>query len=213
MDAFSVLILDSQDIVRFALETLVRECPQLRLAGSAGTLAAGLDLIRRTTPDLVTTEMNLHDSNGLDTVRAIVRAQRPRGTLVIAAGDEALFGPQVLMLGAGGFLRKQCAHAQCLDASLAVAGGARWISAELNRHLVERALQPRARSRAPQGELTARELQVLEQLRTGTSTRAIAAALKISPRTVDLYRANMKRKLGLRTGAELVAFASQRMLH
>ena len=72
---------------------------------------------------------------------------------------------------------------------------------------------PPRNGHAPAGPdaLTVRELEVLEQLKSGKSTKLIAVALGLSARTVDLHRANIKRKLGLRTGAELIAYASQRL--
>lgn len=210
MAQYSVVIVDSHDIVRFALETLIAASPDLQLAGSAETLAAGLALIRRTTPDLVITDMNLRDSSGLDTVREVVAAQAPRRTLVVAANDEKLFGEPVLLLGAGGYLMKDSAQACVVPAALAVAAGERWTSPALARHLVNRAVQSRrAGADASSLPLTLREMDVLEHLKNGKSTKQIAAAMNISPRTVDLYRASIKKKLRLRTAAELIAFASR----
>lgn len=209
MPKYSVVVIDSHDIVRFALEALIAQSPELQLAASAATLAAGLDLIRQLSPKLVITDMNLRDSAGLDTVRQVLAAQAPRRTLVMAANDEKLFGEQVLMLGAGGYLMKDVAHAHVVPAAVTVAGGGRWTSAELAAYLVNRALHLRRGGEPSPIPLTAREMEVLALLKTGKSTKQIAATLGISPRTVDLYRAGIKKKLRLRTAAELVAFASR----
>lgn len=211
MPARSVLIIDSHDIVRFGLETLVLGCHGLGLIGSAPTLATGLRLIRDRRPDLVLTDMSLRDSQGLDTVRTVVSAQLPRHTIVITTQDELLYGEQVLAAGADGYVMKDAAQANVIPAALAVLGGQRWISPSLNAQLVNRLLQRRRPGEPPEAALTPRELQVLEQLKTGKTTKQIAAALGISARTVDLYRASIKKKLGLRTGAELIAFASQHL--
>jgi len=212
MTVRSVLIIDSHDIVRFGLETLVLGCRSLCLLGSADTLAAGLRLIRDRQPDLVITDMTLRDSQGLETVRAVVAAQQPRHTLVVSMHDELLYGEQVLGLGASGYVMKDTAQANVIGAALAVLEGQRWTSPALSAHIVKRVLQRRRQSSGPaEASLTVRELEVLEQLKTGKSTKQIAAALHISPRTVDLYRAQIKKKLGLRTGAELIAFASQHL--
>lgn len=212
----SVLLIDDHDIVRFGLETLVLSCPQLRLAGSAGTLAEGLGLLGQYRPDLVISDMNLPDSSGLNTVRTLVQAQRPRHTLIVSMQEESLYGPQVLALGAEGYLTKDSALAHVVEAALKVLAGEIWMSPRLNTILLNRRLRrhkdaegvrPADRERS----LTLRELQVLEQLSQGKSTKEIAAALGLSVRTVDLHRSHIKKKLGLRTGAELIAFASHRL--
>ena len=210
----SVLIIDDHDIVRFGLETLILSSPALELVGSAGTLARGLEMIAQRQPDLVLTDMARPDSNGLETVRAVVRAQAGRRTLVVSMQDEKLYGEHALALGADGYLMKDCAHINGITAALSVLSGRPWVSQELGARLMSRLARRRmpAPAAAPQPVLSVRELDVLELLRNGKSTKQIAAALRLSARTVDLHRANMKRKLGLRTGAELIAYASQKLV-
>ena len=191
MPVHSILIMDSQEIVRLGLEVLVMGCPGLRLVGSAASLAEGLRLIEEHRPDLVITEMALRDSVGLDTVRSVLRAQGDRCTIVVSAQDEMLYGEQVLSMGTHGYVMKEHAHANLVQAAMAVLGGQRWISPALNAMLLNRVLE-RRHTVGGDCRLTARELQVLDHLRTGKSTKEIAVALNLSVRTVDLYRANIK---------------------
>lgn len=210
----TVLIIDDHDIVRFGLETLVLGCPELQLVGSAASLAEGLAVIAREKPQLVITDMAVGDSSGLDTVRAVVAAQGDRHTIVVSMQDEILYGEQVLALGADGYVMKDSAHASVIPAALAVLAGDTWVSPRLQAKLANRLLKRHRNHVGPApgtAALTVRELEVLELLKTGKTTKEIANALGLSGRTVDLHRANMKRKLGLRTGAELIAFASNRL--
>lgn len=208
----SVLIIDDHDIVRFGLETLISDCPDLKIVGSAPTLAIGLELIALHQPALVISDMSMDDSKGLDTVRSVVAAQSPRRTLIVSMHDEMLYGEQVLALGAQGYLMKEMAHASAVEAALAVLRGENWISLRLNGKLIGRLLQ-RSRNEPPSNTadairtLTMRELEILECLRTGKTTKEIAYGLGLSARTVDIHRANIKKKLGLRSGTELIAFA------
>lgn len=209
MAAKSVFILDDHDIVRYGLEMLVQSCPDLRLVGSAPSLAQGLERIEALAPDLVITDMSMEDSKGLDTVRAVVLAQRGRAVLVVSMHDEILFGEQVLALGARGYLMKESAHAHCVPAALEILGGGTWVSPALNARLLNRLVR-RSSAVASQNArdlLTARELQVLTQLGMGKTTKEIASELTLSARTVDIHRSNIKRKLGLKTGAELIAYS------
>lgn len=211
----SVLIIDDHDIVRFGLETLIGYSPDLRLVGSVARLDDGLALIAERQPALVISDISLEDSKGLETVRAVVAAQGTRPVLVISMHDEMLYGEQVLGLGARGYVMKETAHSVVVQAALAVLRGETWVSPRLNAKLLQRLVQRGRPASAGQpaeavGMLTLRELQVLEVLRTGKTTKEIAHQLGLSARTVDIHRANIKRKLGLRSGAELMAFALSR---
>lgn len=204
----TVLIVDDHDIVRVGLESLVLASGSLRLIGSAATLAEALQRIARDRPDLVITDMALPDSKGLGTVRAVVEAQHGRRTLVVSMQDELLYGEQVLALGADGYLMKETAHAHAVPAAEAVLAGEQWVSPALKGRLLDRYLRRNRHSPGTGVEsLSQRELEVLQALKGGKTTKEIAAELEISARTVDLHRASIKKKLRLRTGAELVAFA------
>jgi DNA-binding NarL/FixJ family response regulator len=194
----SVVVIDDHDIVRFGLETLVRECAELQFAGSAATLREGLELIRAHAPRLVITDMGTADSSGLDTVRAVVEAQQPRATLVLSMQEELLYGEQVLALGARGYLMKESAHAMAVPAALAVLHGGTWVSPRLNAKLLNRFLhrtRPAFEDLRHEGEmeLTPREIEVLQLLKSGRTSKENAAALELSIRTVDIHRANIKR--------------------
>ncbi|MCG2595065.1 response regulator transcription factor [Ramlibacter sp. XY19] len=210
----SVLIIDDHDIVRLGLEALLSRCPDLTLAGWADNLQSGLAQIHRQCPALVISDMGLGDSHGLETVRALAQAQGTRRLLVVTMQDEMLYGEQALALGANGYLMKGSVQANLVPAVLTILHGGTWTSPRLNARMVDRYLRRNtgAKARAEEGvsSLSARELQVLELLRSGKTTKEIADQLQLSSRTVDIHRANMKKKLKLRTGAELIAFASRR---
>jgi DNA-binding NarL/FixJ family response regulator len=211
MSTKSVFILDDHDIVRYGLEMLVTSCPQLRLVGSAPTLAEGVVRIADLAPDLVITDISMDDSKGLDTVRAVVDAQQGRAVLVVSMHDEVLFGEQVMALGARGYLMKESAHAHCIPAALQILAGGNWVSPALNARVLDRLSRrsggPGGGKPAARDVLSVRELEVLVKLGAGKTTKEIAADLGLSVRTVDIHRSNIKRKLGLKTGAELIAFS------
>lgn len=110
---------------------------------------------------------------------------------------------------------KESAHAMVVPAALAALRGETWVSQRLSAKLLNRLLQRNRVERPATAEDTAaslsmRELQVLELVRTGKTTKEIAFDLGLSNRTVDIHRANIKKKLGLRSGTELIAFALAR---
>ncbi|RYG10068.1 MAG: response regulator transcription factor [Burkholderiales bacterium] len=210
----SVYILDDHDIVRFGLEMLISASGMFKLLGSSSNLADGLRQIAALEPDILISDLSMDDSKGLDTIRAVVQAQGPRAVLAVSMHDEMLYGEQVLALGARGYVMKEGAHANVVPAALEIAEGRTWVSPMLRERLLSRLRAGSAGVPSSSGTsgavLTQREIQVMERLGRGKNTKQIASELDLSVRTVDIYRANLKRKLGLRTAAQLIAFSLSR---
>ena len=212
----TILLVDDHDIIRFGLQTLIDKSGICRVIDAQGSLANGVAAIERLQPDLVVCDMSMDDSKGLNTVRAVVKAQSPRPVLLLSMHDEMIYAEQTLGLGAKGYLMKENAHEHLMQAINAILTGKVWVSADVNTYLLNR-LMTRSRSlsaarpAAQVGHLSQRELEVLEKIGAGKTTKQIAHDLELSPRTVDIHRAHIKKKLELKTSAEIVAFAISRM--
>jgi DNA-binding NarL/FixJ family response regulator len=205
----SIFIMDDHDIVRFGLSALLSSNPELTVIGEAANLGDGLKGIAQFRPDLVLSDMSMDDTRGLDTVRSVVAAQGSRHVLIISMHDEVIFAEQVVALGARGYLMKEKAQQHLLAAVQAVLDGQIWVSPVISALLLNR-IKPRI---SPQEDvanvkLSARELEVLQRLSVGRTTKQVAFELGISARTVDIHRASMKKKLGLQSGAELISWAA-----
>jgi DNA-binding NarL/FixJ family response regulator len=129
----------------------------------------------------------------------------------LSAHDEALFGERSIRAGAHGYVNKQEAQEKIIAAMRAVLRGERYLSAESIQRLIGRA----ARARAKEGgieSLSDRELEVFELIGRGKSTRSIAQKLHLSVHTIESHRENIRAKLSLQNGAELVQRAVQWVL-
>ena len=212
----NILLIDDHDIIRFGLQTLIDRSGTCRVIDSQGSLAKGVAAIERLAPDLVVCDMSMDDSKGLNTVRAVVEAQSPRPVLLLSMHDEMIYAEQTLALGARGYLMKENAHEHLMQAINTTLAGNVWVSAEVNTYLLNRLMTRNrslssARSSGQVSRLSQRELEVLEKIGAGKTTKQIAHDLDLSPRTVDIHRANIKKKLELKTSVEIVAFALSRM--
>ena len=94
----SIFIVDDHDIVRFGLEAVLKNIPEFKILGYAGNLSSAVNAIKHLQPDLLITDMSLPDSQGLDTVRAMVHAQGSKPVLVVSMHDELIYAEQVLAL-------------------------------------------------------------------------------------------------------------------
>jgi DNA-binding NarL/FixJ family response regulator len=217
VSAKSVFIVDDHDIVRYGLETLLNARAALEVVGTAVSLQSAQAALEKIKPDLLITDMSLPDSQGLDTVRAMVLAQAPRPVLVLSMHDELIYAERVLSMGAQGYLMKEKAHEMVVQAAQTLLAGERWVSPKVSAQLLNRIATSRTHRRSESARtawlslMSLREVQVLERVGRGQTTKEIAYALDLSPRTVDVHRANIKKKLGLRSGAEVVAFAISRL--
>jgi DNA-binding NarL/FixJ family response regulator len=211
----TIFIMDDHDIVRFGLSALLNAWPDLKLIGEAANVQDGLLGIAQHQPDLVISDLSMDDSQGLDTVRSVVAAQGDRAVLIISMHDELIYAEQVVALGARGYLMKEHALQFALAAVLAVLGGQMWVSAAVSAQMLNRLKpHPAAHGRnsvdVSNARLSTRELDVLEKLSLGKTTKETAFELNISPRTVDIHRASLKKKLGLKSGAELISWAASK---
>lgn len=212
----TVLVIDDHDIVRFGLKMLIDTSTRCQVVDTQATLASGLAAIARRSPDLVVCDMSMDDSKGLDTVRAIVKAQGSKPVLIISMHDEMIYAEQTLALGVKGYLMKEHAQKHVVDAIHSIFEGNTWVSQRVSSHLLNRLMKrkrPADGTTSPvnSSSLSQRELEILEKIGQGKTTKEIAFQLSLSPRTVDIHRANIKKKLDLRSGAEMVAFAISRM--
>ena len=210
----SVVIVDDHDIVRFGLQLLLESLPEYKVLACVPDLQSALTAISHIQPDMVIADMSLGDSRGLDTVRAVVAVQAPRPVLVLSMHDELLYAEQALSQGAQGYLMKEKAQELLLQVVRNLLLGERWVSPRVSAQLLHRIVMAAPRRHADAGRahpLSLRELEVLEKIGRGRTTKEIAYALNLSPRTVDLHRASIKKKLGFRSGAEVVAYAVARL--
>jgi len=204
-----VFIVDDHDIVRFGLGLMIDGHAQMQVIGASSSLQTALLGIHQQQPDLVISDLGLSDSKGLDTVRAVVAAQQGRPTLFVSMHEEGIYAEQAILLGARGFLMKDCAIEHVVAAALMILGGDIWLSPRINTRLIARAssIGQRRSDASEETPLSSREMQVLEQLGSGKTTKQIAFDLGISPRTIDIHRARLKQKLGVHSSSELIAYA------
>ena len=210
-----ILLIDDHDILRFGLKTLIDTSPTCRVVDTQRSMAEGLVAIKRLQPDLVVCDLTLDDSKGLNTVRAVVEAQSPKPVLILSMHDEMIYAEQSLALGVRGYLMKDRAQESVLTAIDTIFSGNCWVSPQVNAYLLNRLLKRNHRLDASLQtghirSLSPRELVVLELIGKGKTTKEIAQDLGLSPRTVDIHRANIKKKLALKSSAEIVAFAIAR---
>ncbi|HVV99874.1 MAG TPA: response regulator transcription factor [Planctomycetaceae bacterium] len=205
-----ILIVDDHPLVRHGLIHLITSEPEFEICGEADSLVEGMRLYRETQPDLVVTDLSLKDGNGIELIKEIKARQENAKILVTSIHDESVFAERALRAGAAGYVNKQNSTEVVIEAIRQVLGGRIYLSSHMTDQLLTRAA---GRNKTPGGTavdtLSDRELEVFELMGRGLTTKEIAEKLYLSPKTVDTYRENIKRKLNLKNNAELNFHAVQ----
>ncbi len=202
-----ILVVDDHPIVRQGLERLFDNEPDLAIAGEAATADDALQLLDRETFDFVILDIGLKQGSGLDVIGQIRARRDDLPILVLSMHQERFYAERVLRSGAQGYVMKQGDPAEIVPAVRRILDGDLYLSSSLADELVRRAVEGSEESRPPSEVLSDREAEVVRLIGDGLSTREIAEELNLSVKTIESYRANVKRKLGLRSGSELARFA------
>jgi DNA-binding NarL/FixJ family response regulator len=196
-----ILVADDHYIVRMGLIALVNTEPDMEVIAEAADGSQALELFAKHQPDLVLLDLRMPGKNGIQTTTEI-RAKFPEArVLVLSAfdGDEEIH--QAFRAGAQGYVLKNSTGDKLVPALRAVAAGQKWIPKEVASQLASRKMLE---------ELTAREVQVLNELARGLANKEIADTLNISEHTVKDHLKNILGKLRVADRTEAVTTAIQR---
>ena len=207
---YRILIIDDHEITRKGYAYLFGEEMDMEICGEAGSALDGLALIPTAEPDLVITDITLEGMSGLELIKHL-NAQYPAlPVLVVSMHSESLYAERALRAGARGYLMKREVGRAVVKAVRCILDGGLYVSEQMNKVILRQFAGGRVDEQRPAVDrLSDRELEVLEHLGRGLKTREIAEAMMISPNTVDTFRARIKEKLGLGSGAELLQYAVQ----
>jgi DNA-binding NarL/FixJ family response regulator len=207
-----VLLVDDQPLVRAGLRVVIEDTEDMEVVGEAGTGAEAVRQVRLTAPDVVVMDIRMPGMDGIEATRAVT-AQRPETRVIMLTtfdDDEYVYGS--LRAGASGFLVKDMALEDLLNAIRVVAAGDALIAPSVTRRLIETFARGRpgfepAPTRPEMARVTGREREVLILIGRGKSNTEIAGDLFISIATAKAHVARLLAKLGARDRIQLVIMA------
>jgi DNA-binding NarL/FixJ family response regulator len=200
----TVVIVDANLLVAEGLSVMMNANPDLTVVAIAGTCADGLDAVTLHQPEVIVLHQQLPDGLGTDILQKLFDACPTIKALIISADDRDDVLVRALRAGAAGVIRKTDRGAALIVAVRAVAHNEAIITPDALRCLMRR-MKPA--NTGPDGELTAREREVLALLVLGKSTHGVAGALGVAPTTARNHIQSIMRKLGVHSRLEAVAIA------
>ena len=206
-----VLLADDHSIVRAGLRRLVEESEDMEVIAEAADGREAIRLVHQNMPDVAVIDISMPGMDGLEVVQQLHTFYPHKPILILTMHEEAQFVVRAIEAGAMGYITKQSAPEQLVEAIRKVHAGSRYLTEDAVEMLALRVARGTS-DRSPLDSLSTRELQVLRRLALGHTNREIAAAYNISVKTVDTYRLRLLKKLNLRNNAELSRFALQNRL-
>lgn len=205
-DPVRILLADDHPLVRAGVRRILETQPGITVAGEVSDGDAALDFLRADPVDVLVLDLTMPGTDGFEVLRQVKTTLPGMKVLVLTMHADAEYVARAVQDGADGYLLKDSAVQDLVAAIEAVHAGRAYYSPPVQRELSE-LLRAHSAPPRPMDTLTEREREVVQLVAKGLSTKEIATQLDISTRTVETHRANLMRKLSLKSVALLTQFA------
>ena len=204
----TVFLADDHAMVREGLAAMLKQHDDIRVVGQCGDGLKVAEEAANTCPDVIVLDIMMPGLNGLDICRELTRKTKSIGVLMLSMCEDEQFIAKALEYGASGYLLKESAAQQLVEAIRAVARGELFLGPGIPRSV----LDYMTNGGDPYETLTTRERQVLQAVAEGRTNRQVAEQLGLAVKTVDTHRMRLMRKLSIHDQTNLVKFAVRRGL-
>jgi DNA-binding NarL/FixJ family response regulator len=198
-------IVDDHAIVRTGLRQFLGEHVDLRVTGEANNGREALELARGGEVDVLLMDLSMPEHGGVDALQAIKARFPDLAVLILSGFPEAQYATQLMRHGASGYLNKECAPEEIVEAIRVVARGRRYISPAVAELLADNAMGDA--DKPAHEALSERELQVFLRLAKGETIGHMAESMSLSVKTVSTYRTRVMEKMQLQSNSDLTYYA------
>lgn len=208
-DAIHIVIADDHPVLRLGLKQVIEEDPRLRVVGEADDGEEALERIAAARPDVAVLDVEMPKLDGFAVLRKLQESRATTSVIFLTFHADGDLFDEAMTSGAKGYVLKENAAATIVEAVTAVAAGQHYVTPSMSDHL----LRHRARARELEerrpglASLTPTERRILQLVARGETSKEIAKQLCVHYRTVENYRLNISRKLGLEGHNAVLKFA------
>lgn len=201
----NILVVDDHALIRKGLRQLLEDSPDLKVTGEADSGVNALKMVREQHFDLMLLDINLPDRLGIEVLKQL-KSERPAlKIIVLSMYPEEQYGMRALKAGAAGYINKQSAPEKLIGAIQVVLKGKKYISESLTEQLLDNLIGDS--KELLHQSLSNREYQTLCLMSSGKSLTEISEVMRLSPKTVSIYRGRMIDKMGFKNNAEAIHYA------
>jgi len=200
-----ILIVDDHTVVRSGIRHILSETTDISVEAEASSGHEALEQLRRIPVDMVLLDISMPDRSGLDMLKDF-RAEHPEiQILILTMHPEEQYAVRALKNGASGYLTKDSAHSELIDAIRKISSGRKYITASLAERLA--GMLDINIEQSQHEKLSNRELEVMLLIASGESMTGVADALNLSIKTVSTYKSRILEKMDLRSTADIIRYA------
>ncbi|HAL95465.1 MAG: DNA-binding response regulator [Chitinophagaceae bacterium] len=205
MGKITLLLVDDHKLIRESWSIILNADPRFEVIGETNDVDQAVEFVKTRRPDLILMDINMSPINGFDATKIILR--EVPDALVVAISMHALpaYARRMFQMGAKGYVTKNSSKEEFVSAILEVKSGNKFICEEIKNIVAQQELEDGG-GHPDMNSLSKREIEVVQLIKEGLSSKEIAKSLNISLKTVEVHRYNILRKLKLKNTASLVNF-------
>jgi DNA-binding NarL/FixJ family response regulator len=205
MKKITIAIVDDHRLIREMWATMLTSNNKYEITGESEGMDEAIEMIRINRPDMVLLDINLAQGSGLDAVPQIRKFSPGTRIVAVSMHNQPAYAKKMIQMGAKAYVTKNSSHQEMFKALEVVMNGGVYICSEIKNILSDHALGIEI-SGPDINELSWREIEIVRLLRTGLSSKEIAAHLSITVRTAEVHRHNILKKLKLKNTASLINY-------
>ncbi|MFC1632220.1 response regulator [Candidatus Omnitrophota bacterium] len=204
---FSIVIADDHDIIRAGIKNILREAPSYKVVAEARDGEEVLVKVEQHQPDVLLLDISMPKLSGLEAIAQVQRLSPKTKVLIISVHKAHAYIIKAFQSGVKGYLQKESAGVELLPALSCVTAERVYLTPAVSAYLVDKAFKKSAEKGPKDKLLSEREQEILRLVAEGKTAKEIAATLFLSQRTVENYKENILKKLGLHRTSDLIKYA------
>ncbi|MCF7870912.1 MAG: response regulator transcription factor [Candidatus Omnitrophica bacterium] len=205
--AYTVIIADDHDIIREGLKNILRGHSDYQVVKEAANGPKALEAVEKIKPDVILLDISMPKLSGLDAIKEVKRLSPQTKILIVTVYKTYVYIIKAFEAGADGYLVKEKAARELLPALAQIVNDKTYLTPSVSSRLIEKAIKEEFIKSAKKEILTKREKEILHLVGEGKTAKEIGNILYISARTVENYKNDLLKKLGLHRTADLIKYA------
>jgi len=205
MDKIAIILVDDHKLIRDSWSFILNSDPRFSVVGETSNGEEAVQIAKALKPNIVLMDVNMSPINGFDATKLITKYSPGSKVIAVSMHTMPAYAKRMMQLGAMGYVTKNSSKDEMIKAILEVSSGRKYICEEVKNILAQKELEEET-SQGDMNHLSRREIDIIQLIKQGLSSKEIALKLDISLKTVEVHRYNILKKLKLKNTAALVNF-------
>ena len=205
--ATTVIIADDHDIIRAGIKNILKERSEYRVVAEASDGEDVVNKVEKHKPDILLLDISMPKFSGLEAIEQVHYCSPKTKILIISVHKSHAYIIKAFESGVSGYLQKENAGEELITSLSKITAGKIYLTSAVSSCMIEKALKKPKQNEAQESLLTSREREILRLVGEGKTAKEIANTLYISQRTVENYKNNLLKKLGLKRTTDLIKYA------